>query len=280
METVTIMGDVVTIDCLSMGLSRPFSFALLSLGLVSGLYSCSQPQAEQAGTGTLTVYANGEDFVSQGFTTKDGWQISFDRVYVTLAQVVAYQTEPAFQPQPGEFPKAKTQAGLDQAITVDLADGPVQVGAVTAPAGRYNALSWQMVAAPEGEAQGFPLMMVGTATKAAATIEFSLQIEEELGFVCGDFIGDERKGFVKADSGAEVEATFHFDHLFGDANADGEINDGALGFEPLAALAKNGQIEADSKTLAATLSPEQSQQLQSILRDLGHVGEGHCQANG
>jgi len=31
-------------------------------------------------TGTLQFVANGEDFIRQGFTSKDGWNISFDEV--------------------------------------------------------------------------------------------------------------------------------------------------------------------------------------------------------
>jgi len=30
-------------------------------------------------TGRLQVYANGEDFVRQGFVSKDGWSINFDQ---------------------------------------------------------------------------------------------------------------------------------------------------------------------------------------------------------
>ncbi|WP_353736712.1 hypothetical protein [Moorena sp. SIO2C4] len=33
-----------------------------------------------AGNGKLQFRANGEDFVRQGFVSKDRWQISFDRV--------------------------------------------------------------------------------------------------------------------------------------------------------------------------------------------------------
>jgi len=36
-------------------------------------------------TGKLQFYANGEDFVRQGFVSKDGWSISFDHVYITLS---------------------------------------------------------------------------------------------------------------------------------------------------------------------------------------------------
>ena len=43
--------------------------------------------------GTLQINANGEDFVRQGFVSKDGWSITFDHVYITLADITAYQTD-------------------------------------------------------------------------------------------------------------------------------------------------------------------------------------------
>ena len=43
--------------------------------------------------GKLQLNANGEDFVRQGFISKDGWSINFDHVYITLADVTACQTE-------------------------------------------------------------------------------------------------------------------------------------------------------------------------------------------
>lgn len=259
------------------------STVLTAVSLLSavGIIGCSQESVQVSEPGTLAIQANGEDFVRQGFTTKDGWQISFDHVYVTLDSVKAYQTDPPFDPQKSDTLSASAEVSLTQPITVDLAEGdaPIQVGELAAPAGRYNALSWQMVAAPSGIAQGYPLMMVGSASKDGETIDFSLKLSEELGFVCGDFIGDERKGFVNSGDSASVEATFHFDHLFGDAEtpADDDLNIGALGFDPLAALAENGQVDVDSTALKARLSDTDHQKLLEILPSLGHVGEGHCQ---
>ncbi len=253
-------------------------FTAVSLLAAVGIIGCSQESAQLTEPGTLTIQANGEDFVRQGFTTKDGWQISFDHVYVTLDNVKAYQTDPPFDPQKSDPLNAKTEVSLDQPITVDLAeDGPIQVGELEAPAGRYNALSWQMVSVP-GISEGYPIMMVGSAVKDGEKIDFSLKLSEELSFVCGDFIGDERKGFVNSGDSANVEATFHFDHLFGDAEASAEdaINTGALGFEPLAAVAENGQLDIDSAALKTMLSDTDYQKLIEILPSLGHVGEGHC----
>ncbi|ASC71126.1 uncharacterized protein XM38_020760 [Halomicronema hongdechloris C2206] len=236
-----------------------------------------------AGSGTLTIKANGEDFVRQGFVTKDGWEIQFDHVYVTLAEVTAYQSDPPFDPDSDASIQAQETVKSDAAVTVDLAAGnadaePIQVTSLEAPAGRYNALSWKMVGDAEGPAGGYPLVLQGTATKAGQTIDFTIQVAEELSFVCGDYVGEERKGMLTATDQADLEATFHFDHLFGDGEAppDDEINTGALGFEPFAALAESGQVTADSQTLQQELPAAEYEKFMEILPSLGHVGEGHC----
>jgi hypothetical protein len=267
-----------------------FTFvSLLALISAATLQSCAQPQVEvpteAAGsgeTGTLEIRANGEDFVRQGFTSKDGWQVDFEHLYINFADVTAYQTDPPYDPQAGETFKPIAEVSLDGVKTIDLAEGdenadPLLVGKVEAPAGRYNALSWQMVAAEDGAAAGYPMVMQGTATKGGETVNFAISVNEPLGFSCGDFVGDERKGIVGGDAG-DLEATFHFDHLFGDGDAapEEEINTGALGFDPLAAIAQNGELTADLEDLEAQLSPEDYTKLLEILPSLGHVGEGHC----
>jgi hypothetical protein len=236
------------------------------------------------GEGELTIRANGEDFVRQGFVTKDGWQVDFDHVYVTLTDITAYQTDPPFDAEAGGVPKATETVVISETITVDLAEGddsaePIMVKSVEAPAGRYNAFSWQMMPAPEGPAAGQTIWMQGTATKEGETIDFVMKLDPELAYVCGDFVGDERKGILEASATADLEATFHFDHLFGDgeAPADDDINTGALGFDPLAAIADGNTLDVDMAALEAQLTPEEYQTLMSILPSLGHVGEGHCE---
>ncbi|MEO1447356.1 MAG: hypothetical protein AAFV46_14205, partial [Cyanobacteria bacterium J06635_11] len=180
---------------------------------------------------------------------------------------------------------AQQTVEVSSPITVDLAAGdedaePIVVTEIDdAPSGRYNALSWTMVPPTEGPAAGYPLMLIGTATKDGKSVDFQLQMDENLGFVCGDFIGDTRKGILTSGETADVEATFHFDHLFGDgdAPADDEINTGALGFEPIAALAENGEVSLTSDDLEQNLNKEDYETLQTLLPSLGHVGEGHCE---
>lgn len=242
-----------------------------------------QTQTTDNTPGTLQLRANGEDFVREGFVTKDGWKVTFDQLYANLVEVTAYQTDPPYNAETGGKPEAKEKVILAQTQTVDLAEGDetaeaILVSEVSAPPGRYNALSWKMLKAASGPAQGYSLLMNGTATKDGQTIPFTLKVDQELEFTCGDFIGDERKGILQGGDTAELEATFHFDHLFGDGGvaSDDEINTGALGFVPLAAIAEGGKVEADMGTLKSKLSPADYQKLMAILPSLGHVGEGHC----
>lgn len=234
-------------------------------------------------TGTLTFVANGEDFVRQGFISKDGWQITFDHVYVTLSEIEAYQAEPPYDASTGEAIEGEAVT-LPGPYTLDLAAGdadaePLTIGAAADVAtGHYNALGWKMVPATVDEAAGYTVRLQGTATKADTTIAFILNIEDEYSYTCGEYIGDERKGFLSAGDTTAVEATFHFDHIFGDGEADPDdsLNVGALGFEPLAAAADGDKLEADLATLAEKLSAEDLATLRDTLSTLGHVGEGHC----
>ncbi len=233
--------------------------------------------------GTLILRANGEDFVRQGFTSKDGWEITFDHVYVSLADITAAQTDPPFDPEAGNTLVAKAEVKVEGNQVVDLAEGdataePILISEVDAPAGRFNALAWRMVPAESGPSAGYTLWMQGTATQDGETIPFTVKVKEELAFTCGDFVGDDRKGILAAGNTADLEATFHFDHLFGDSGtpADDSLNEGALGFGPLAALAQNGVVDVDSTALQAGLSATDYTTFLAILPSLGHVGEGHC----
>ncbi|MGJ3246409.1 MAG: DUF4382 domain-containing protein [Elainellaceae cyanobacterium] len=265
------------------------------------LYACSSPEPEadapaesqtetaatdesaDGGEGTLELRANGEDFVRQGFVTKDGWQVSFDHIYVNLADVTAYQTDPPYDPDTEGELKANTEVGLDEPQTVDLAEGdetaePILISEVMAPAGRYNALSWEMVPADSGPAEGYTLVMMGTAEKDGRAVDFTIKTDQPYAYTCGAFVGDERKGILESGDTADLEATFHFDHIFGDgeAPADDPINTGAVGFEPFAAIAQDGQLDADMAALEQQLPQEDYATLKDTMAGLAHVGEGHC----
>ncbi|MGB3509465.1 MAG: DUF4382 domain-containing protein [Microcoleaceae cyanobacterium] len=273
---------------------------LLTLALVTPttLLSSCQTQTSQTETnqtqitesnppGTLQIRANGEDFVREGFISKDGWKITFDQLYVNLAEITAYQTDPPYQAETAGKPQATEKVIVTETKTVDLAEGnetqeTILVTEISAPPGKYNALSWKMPKATTGPAQGYSMSIDGTATKNSQTIPFTLKIDRELEFTCGDFVGDKRKGILEPGETAELEATFHFDHLFGDGSAspEDEINTGALGFEPLAAIAEGQKVEADIVKLKNQLSSTDYQKFMAILPSLGHVGEGHCHESG
>ena len=91
-------------------------------------------------------------------------------------------------------------------------------------------------------------------------------------------MGDVRKGMVAAGGTADVEMTFHFDHIFGDAETpvDDDLNVSAVGFEPFASIAEGGKLDVNMADMQSKLSSEEYQMLVDILPTLGHVGEGHC----
>ncbi|MBX2863568.1 MAG: DUF4382 domain-containing protein [Leptolyngbyaceae cyanobacterium MAG.088] len=253
----------------------------LSLAVIPGLFvtvACTQVSNNQLGI--LELRANGEDFIRQGFTSKDGWQVEFDHVYANIQDVVAYQSDPPFNPDTDVDIPAQTNASMTAAVNIDLAAGdenaePILVAQIESPAGRYNALSWKL-ASESGPA----LVLIGKATRNGETISFEIAMNPSLEFLCGDFVGDERKGFLSPNSTADVEATFHFDHLFGDIDipADEVLNRGALGFDPFAALAQDGAVKLTSEDLETQLTKTEKLQLADIYKGLGHVGEGHCRA--
>ena len=135
-------------------------------------------------TGTLQFYANGEDFVRQGFVSKDGWSMSFDHVFLNLADISGYQTDPPYDPHDGGEPDASEEVGLGGTFLIDLAEGganagPLEVGQVVdAPAGQYNAVGWRMVKAAEGPAADYSLVMVGTGEKEGQQVDLSLLIKK------------------------------------------------------------------------------------------------------
>ncbi len=261
--------------------------------LLSVLTACSTAENQQntqnsndnAGekTGNLALVANGEDFIRQGFTTKDGWRIDFNHAYVTLNNVTAYQTDPPFHPESKEELQATRSIVLfeNEPKTIDLALGDenapsISVMEISAPIGSYNAINWSIVNSPETNAG---VILDGIASKEGKTINFVLQLPLELTYLCGEYIGDERKGILEADQSTELEMTFHFDHLFGDSEtaSDDDLNLKALGFEPLAEVAQqDGSSELNIDRLKNELSEDNYNKLTDNLKSLGHVGEGHC----
>lgn len=246
--------------------------------------SDNQSQSE----GTLNLVANGEDFVREGFVTKDGWTISFDRLDVNLAEVTAYQMDGAFEPTPTDtldsLNDQEKVSLVDTPQVVNLAEGeadaaPILVTNAEVTSGFYNAVAWKIDTAEDNSPlAGKTMVMQGTATKDNRVVNFDISLNRPIQYLCGEYVGDERKGFVQAGKTGEVETTFHFDHIFGDGktSADDDLNVGALGFAPLAQLASGDRLTIDDATLSQQLSPEDREKLTKAVIGLGHVGEGHC----
>ena len=271
------------------------TIALLSLTIVSCADSETAENnngnpavANAQGQATLNLVANGEDFVRQGFVTKDGWTMNFDRLDVNLAEVTAYQIDGAFEPSETDtlngLEYQEVVSLVDTPQVIDLAAGeadatPILVTDAEVTPGFYNAMAWQVdTAGADSPLAGKTMVMQGTATKDDRTINFDISLDRPIQYLCGEYVGDERKGMVEADSPGEIETTFHFDHVFGDAetSADEAINVDALGFEPLAQLASSDSLTIDDATLTQQLSPEDQEKLTKAVVGLGHVGEGHC----
>ena len=91
-------------------MKKLFSVLAILAVVASGILVSCGPDG---GTGTLQFYANGEDFVRQGFVSKDGWAITFDHVYITLADITAYQSDPPYDPHAGSDVQSKVEVSLD-----------------------------------------------------------------------------------------------------------------------------------------------------------------------
>ena len=239
--------------------------AILSIILLTGLgivlVACP---ADNGQVGTLQFYAEGEERAREGLLSKDGWSITFDHVYVTLSAITAYQTDPPYDSETEANIDYAVKASLQGTYTVDLAepggvDDPRKlVGEVSGqPTGHYNAISWRMVKAQTGPPAGYSLLLIGTAEKDGELVDFTIGRDQEVEFRGGEYVGNERKGILESGGRADLEMTFHLDHIFGDGleALDDEINLDSFGFEP---------VFADPAIIDL------------VETHLGHVGEGHC----
>jgi len=252
---------------------------------------------DSVGSGTLIFTANGEEFVREGFTSMDGWDLLFNNLYLNISGPTAYQEveeesggmDPLHAGHPhDDIPEGAAHEALTGAFFVDLTlgDGPTELGRVEgAAAGNYNRLNFDIVHVDSesdgyiADHEGFSIVLIGTADKGEDHIDFTIRFTEEMRYInCGpnDDVG------VVADGGeGTAEATFHFDHVFGDEGEDpGEehgVNEIALGFDPLAALAEEGVLDVTQDELGAgLLTGADYNTLIDALRTIGHSGEAHC----
>ena len=235
------------------------------------LFGCGKKEqaASLSRAGTMLFVANGEDFVRKGFVDKQGWKIAFDNLYVTIVDPVAYG-------KPGE-------AVLKGSFWVDLAKGdkdadPISVGKTeNVKAGNYQSLKFKIRKATSGEYKGYSIVMIGTAEKEGTKVPFVIKLDEEMDYDGKEgYVGDEIKGMVPAGGTAEVEMTFHFDHIFGDneAPADDHINTGSVGFDFFNQFVKNGKVAIAQSDMTKSKGYDV---LLKAIWTLGHLGEGHCE---
>ena len=267
-------------------------FALSSVILTSfNQKSEKQSFAATNQKGTLTLVGNGEDFIRQGFVSKDGWHLSFEHVYVSIAQATAYSTKSVFKPQKGDQKKdieyqdkidfLETEQTIDL-VAEDNNANSIEISQVQAPVNFYNALAWSLsTASMTSPASGNTILLKGVANKDGQAINFKIGLNTPTEYICGEYIGDERLGIVEVSSPGKVEVTLHFDHIFGDFDTPPEdaLNQAALGFQPLAELAQKGSLELNDDNMFRQLSSKNHQLLTQAVLGLGHVGEGHCLAN-
>lgn len=208
------------------------------------------------GKGTVIFNANGEGFVHDGFTSEDGWNISFTHVYINIEGPTAYQvaesstksTRHAGHPH-ASIPEGSAHAALTGQYFLDLkksGETPVfEVGRVTdATIGNYNYLNFNIVQTNStdnptviaedtvtvSDYDGYSIVLIGTATYGnpiTTTVDFTIKFDEEMAlYGCGPLLDLDEDGTndgVLADGGtAETQMTFHFDHIFGDYGDDGD----------------------------------------------------------
>ncbi len=228
--------------------------------------SCSKPPS---GSGKIIFTANGEDFVRQGFLERKGWKITFDHVYLNIANPVAYNS-------------GTLKAELKGDFIVDLAKGdekaePIVVGVLDkVKEGNYQSLKFGLKRAENGEYKGYSIVMIGKARKNSEVRDFIIKLDEEIVFDGKEgYVGDEVKGMLPKGKETTVEMTFHFDHIFGDksAPANDHVNSGSVGFDYFNAFVKNGKVDVSQKELVNTM---EYKKLLGAIATLGHLGEGHC----
>jgi len=235
-------------------------------------------------TGELRISANGEDFVRSGFISMDGWNITFRHLYVTIADITAYQTNPPYDPSSETEIISDVQVEMEGVFTIDLLDWDMETELVPVgtleevPDGHYNALSWSMIPALEGPSEGYSIYIDAQAGKGDQSYNVILGFESSYEYFGGEFVGDERKGFVSPEGSGELEITLHFDHIFGDIEltSNSELNSMAVGFDPFADLMQEGSVYENLSSLSDNLSEETFHKLIEVLPTLGHTGEGHC----
>lgn len=241
---------------------RRNTLTFLLLLLILLFTSCGREKS------SLSVFANGEDFVSNGFVGKEGWQIEFQNLYVNINDIEAYN------------PFDKDLHVISEGdFFVDLRYEPLV--SVTnfkqIPIGNYQSLRFSLSPQISGEYEGYSIIMIGTASRQETLIPFTIKLHEAITFDGKEgYVGDTIKGLVEKNQTGEAEMTFHFDHIFGDASAapSAHVNADSPGFSLFLHYAHNGSINVTQNDLK---THENYPKLIKAIETLGHLGEGHCE---
>ena len=284
-------------------------FALLLLVPVLFLASCEESDDDDddsvSGTGSLEFYANGEEFIRNGFVGKTGWDIRFDHFFVNVSGPTAIQvaveelTAPPTESVPEnnaacsplhaghpheDIPVGSAHEALTGEYWLDLhegADRQLVDTIANAPAGNYNYINFAMTQKIDGDYPGYSIVMIGTATKDAETVQFTIKLDEQMTLTgCHQELDDENAGVVAKGGIGSVEMTFHSDHLFGDYESlddPDSVNPGAIGFQPFADIATGGLLDIDQDQMQSQMSTDDYTTFIAALHTLGHSGEGHCE---
>ncbi|MDF1516244.1 MAG: DUF4382 domain-containing protein, partial [Anaerolineae bacterium] len=200
-------------------------YLVLVLGLVLFTLLVTGCNQAPAGPGTLEFYVNGGDRIFVGMVSKDGWKVVFNHFYVSMSDITSYQSDPPYDPiYSADIIRYETSVSLDGVHTADIAQGGGRrlVGTIPdAPAGLYNAISWKLTPGTEGEANGYSVVMIGQAGKGDQVIDFSIKLNLEGGFQCGEHFAegyDAAKKIGQLDSGGTAfnELTYAVETFFGD----------------------------------------------------------------
>jgi len=232
--------------------------------LVMGIFavSCEWDEEEYDGSffdpgrGTLEFYADGEEFIRDGFMSMDGWTVEFNHVYVNVENVWAEQSsglapasamDSASDMEPAhaghEAPDAgsagyEIRAPLHGSFFVDLHDqtGPTLIGTVNGViAGNYDSIDFSMLPATldsdtyggaldvdlqTAAAEGLTMIIEGTALFSGNGIltgsTLNFTLKLDEQMEYVNCGPNQGLGFVSNGGVGEAYLTFHIDHIFGD----------------------------------------------------------------
>lgn len=205
---------------------------------------------DDGGTGSLVLYASGEEAAITGFPVPDepdlalvdGWSIHFDRFLVSFGNVRLESSD-----------GGKAITGSD-AVIVDLTRSLRQevFRFEDLPARRWDRFSYDIVRAKadarrvgpldDGDVQemidgGLNYLIAGTAEKGGKRIHFTWGLENPTrNHDCIDGVDGKPGIVIRNRSVADYEITLHIDHLFYDSLGDHEGL--SMRFDALAAVAE------------------------------------------